>query len=334
MMKNRNREEKMAATWMEAGTDVNFGMLTRGMINYLKSCPGVTVYLNQRVDNLSKDKNGNWKIKVRDLITGKKRISYSKFVFLGSGGGAFPLLLKSGIAESKGYGGFPVSGMFLRCKNKDLVDKHFAKVYGKAEEGSPPMSMPHLDLRVIDGEKSLLFGPYAGISGKFLKKNSHWDLPMSFRFHNIYPMLAAGWHNLSLIKYLIDQALQSRKSRFKTLQLYFPEAIIDEWDLYVAGQRVQIMKKDTKEGGVLKLGTEIISSSDKSLAALLGASPGASTSVAAMLEVLNQCFPDKMASKEWRDTLTEMIPSYGKSLINDAGLCKEIRSTTTRVLNL
>jgi len=259
---------------------------------------------------------------------------YSKFVFLGAGGGAFPLLQKSGILESKGYGGFPVSGMFLRCKNKDIVNEHFAKVYGKAAEGSPPMSMPHLDLRIIDGEKSLLFGPYAGISGKFLKRGSHWDLPKSFRLHNIYPMLAAGWHNLSLINYLIDQALQSRKSRLKTLQIYFPEAKIEDWELYTAGQRVQIMKKDKKEGGVLKLGTEIISSSDKSLAAILGASPGASTSVSAMLEVLKQSFPEKMSSKEWIGTLKEMIPSYGKSLINDAGLCKEIRNKTTHELNL
>jgi len=334
MMKNRSRNEKTAATWMEIGTDVNYGILKKGMMNYLTSCSSVNLYLKHRVDDLSKDKTGNWKIIVKDLLTGESRIVYSKFVFLGAGGGAFPLLQKSGILESKGYGGFPVSGMFLRCKNKDIVNEHFAKVYGKAAEGSPPMSMPHLDLRIIDGEKSLLFGPYAGISGKFLKRGSHWDLPKSFRLHNIYPMLAAGWHNLSLINYLIDQALQSRKSRLKTLQIYFPEAKIEDWELYTAGQRVQIMKKDKKEGGVLKLGTEIISSSDKSLAAILGASPGASTSVSAMLEVLKQSFPEKMSSKEWIGTLKEMIPSYGKSLINDAGLCKEIRNKTTHELNL
>jgi malate dehydrogenase (quinone) len=334
MMKNRSRSEKMAATWMEIGTDVNFDVITKGMINYLKTCDGVSINLSHKVKDLSKKADGSWKIKVKDLRTGKTTVKNSQFVFIGAGGGAFPLLQKSGIKESKGYGGFPVSGMFLKCKNKEIIKHHNAKVYGKAAEGSPPMSMPHLDQRVINGEESLLFGPYAGISGKFLKNGSNWDLPGSFRLHNIFPMLAAGWHNLSLIKYLIDQALQSPKSRFKTLQVYFPEAKMEDWELYTAGQRVQIMKKDAKEGGVLKLGTEIIKSEDRSLSVLLGASPGASTSVSAMLEVLKQCFPEKMESHEWKETLKEMIPSYGKSLIHDAELCKDIRNETSQKLNL
>lgn len=334
MMKHRSRNERMAATWMEIGTDVNFDVITRGMVNYLKSCDGVNVYMNHRVKDLIKNHDGSWTIKVKDNSTGKKRTNKSHFVFIGAGGGAFPLLQKSGISESKGYGGFPVSGMFLKCKNKDLIDQHYAKVYGKAAEGSPPMSMPHLDQRVIDGEKSLLFGPYAGISGKFLKKGSNWDLFKSLRLHNIYPMLAAGWHNLSLIKYLIDQAIQSYYSRFKTLQVYFPEARMEDWELYTAGQRVQIMKKDNKEGGVLKLGTEIIKSEDRTLSALLGASPGASTSVSAMLEVLKLCFPEKMESPEWKKSLQEMIPSYGKSLIYDVQLCKKTRTETSMALKL
>jgi malate dehydrogenase (quinone) len=334
MMDNRDRSEKMAATWMEIGTDVNFDIITKGMINYLNSCQGVEVHFNHRVDDLIKQPDGSWRVIVKNLKTGQKISTLSSFVFLGAGGGAFPLLQKSGIKESKGYGGFPVSGKFYTCKNDAIINQHFAKVYGKAAEGSPPMSMPHLDQRVINGKKSLLFGPYAGISSKFLKNGSSWDLPKSLRLHNIYPMFAAGWHNLNLIGYLIGQATQSKKSRFATLKKYYPEAKPEDWDLYVAGQRVQIMKRDANEGGVLKLGTEIIASEDKSIAALLGASPGASTSVSAMIDVLKKCYPEKMTSLEWAKTLKEMIPSYGESLVTNQMLCKEVRNTTGKVLNI
>ena len=224
--------------------------------------------------------------------------------------------------------------MFLRCTNPEIIKQHSAKVYGKAAEGSPPMSMPHMDERVIEGERSLLFGPYAGLSSKFLKNGSYFDLPGSIRLRNIWPMLAVARHNFGLIKYLFSQALQSPKDRFKTLKLYFPEAKREDWELYVAGQRVQIMKKDKKKGGVLKLGTEIISDSDGSLIALLGASPGASTAVSIMLDVLETSFPKEMASKEWKDKLTEMIPSYGQSLIDNDELSRDIRNYTSKELNL
>ena len=334
MMKNRDRKEIIGATRMDIGTDVNFDAIAKGMIQYLKSCDGVEVYLKHKIKNLTKQADGSWKIKVKDLNTGKTRTDYSKFVSIGAGGGSLPLLQKSNIKEGNGYGGFPVSGMFLRCTNPEIIKQHSAKVYGKAAEGSPPMSMPHMDERVIEGERSLLFGPYAGLSSKFLKSGSYFDLPGSIRLRNIWPMLAVARHNFGLIKYLFSQALQSPKDRFKTLKLYFPEAKMEDWELYVAGQRVQIMKKDKKKGGVLKLGTEIISDSDGSLIALLGASPGASTAVSIMLEVLETCFPKEMASQEWKEKLTEMIPSYGKSLIDDHKLCKDIRNYTSKELNL
>ncbi len=334
MMKNRDRNERIGVTKMKAGTDVNFDVIAESMIEYLKSCKDVEVHLNNKIKDLARQKDGSWKIKVKDLKRKKSKNVISKFVFIGAGGGAFPLLQKSGIKESKGYGGFPVSGMFLQCKNPDVLKEHQAKVYGKAAEGSPPMSMPHLDERYIRGEKSLLFGPYAGFSTKFLKSGSKLDLPKSFRLHNILPMLAVARHNFGLIKYLVSQAMQSPKDRFKTLKLYFPDAKMEDWELCVAGQRVQIMKKDEKKGGVLKLGTEIISNSDGSLAALLGASPGASTSVSIMLDVLEKCFPKEMATSEWQDKLKEMIPSYGKSLIDDAKLCRESRKAADKELNL
>ena len=334
MMKNRDRKEIIGATRMEIGTDVNFDVLAKGMIEYLKSCDGVEVHLKHKIKNLTKQADGSWKIKVKDLNTGKTRTDYSKFVSIGAGGGSLPLLQKSNIKEGNGYGGFPVSGMFLRCTNPEIIKQHSAKVYGKAAEGSPPMSMPHMDERVIEGERSLLFGPYAGLSSKFLKSGSYFDFPGSIRLRNIWPMLSVARHNFGLIKYLVSQALQSPKDRFNTLKLYFPEAKMEDWELYVAGQRVQIMKKDKKKGGVLKLGTEIISDSDGSLIALLGASPGASTAVSIMLDVLETSFPKEMASQEWKDKLTEMILSYGKSLIDDHKLCKDIRNYTSKELNL
>lgn len=333
MMKNRDRSEKIGVTRMEAGTDVNFDNITKSLIEYLKN-NGVEVYLNHKVKNLSKQADGSWKIKIKDIEARKNKIEYSKFVFVGSGGGSLPLLQKSGIKEGKGYGGFPVSGMFLRCTNKEITEHHQAKVYGKAAEGSPPMSMPHLDERKIEGERSLLFGPYAGLSSKFLKSGSYLDLPLSFRLHNLWPMLAVARHNFGLIKYLVGQVLQSPKDRLKTLKIYFPEAKMEDWELYTAGQRVQIMKKDKEKGGVLKLGTEIISSSDGSIAVLLGASPGASTSVSIMLDVLDTCFAEKMASQEWKDKLKEMIPSYGQSLVDDPQLCRNARKATAKELNL
>lgn len=334
MMKNRNRSERMAATRMEAGTDVSFDTITKGMIEYLKNCEGVEVHLNHEVKNLYQQSDGSWNLKVKDTKTGRNIVENGKFVFVGAGGGSFPLLQKSGIKEGKGYGGFPVSGMFMRCTNPEIIKNHRAKVYGKAATGSPPMSMPHLDERRINGEESLLFGPYAGISTKFLKSGSFWDLPHSLRFHNIKPMLSVAWHEFGLIKYLVGQVILSAKERFKMLQIYFPEAKQEDWELYVAGQRVQIMKKDKEKGGVLKLGTEIIHSADKSLAVLLGASPGASTSVSIMLEVLEKCFPKKMGSDDWKNKIQEMIPSYGKSLIDDANLCRQTRKTTAEILKL
>lgn len=334
MMNGRDRSEKIAATRMEIGTDVNFGAITRGMIAYLQTCDGVEVHLGHHVEDLTHEADGTWRIDMEDLHTKEEKTINSKFVFIGAGGGALKLLEKSDIPEGRGYGGFPVSGQFLRCTNPEVVVQHEAKVYGKAAQGSPPMSVPHLDTRMLDGERSLLFGPYAGFSTKFLKNGSYLDLPLSIEVHNVWPMLSAGIHNLSLTKYLVEQVFQSPEDRFAALQAYYPEARFEDWELIKAGQRVQIIKKDESEGGVLKFGTEIVSSADKSLAALLGASPGASTSVSIMLDVLATCFPDEMQSKKWTDKLCEIIPSYGKSLIKDAALCKDIRKQTSEILKL
>ncbi len=334
VMEGRKVKDPIAATRMELGTDVNFGALTRSIILYLAKIPGIKIHLGHEIRDIEENADGNWEVTVKDLIRKHKISVHSKFVFIGAGGGTLPLLDKSGIPEADGYGGFPISGQWLRCKNEQVINQHAAKVYGKASVGAPPMSVPHLDTRVIDGKKELLFGPFAGFSTKFLKSGSYLDLPKSIEWDNIFPMLSAGWHNLSLTKYLIQQVSQSRDDRIRALREYYPLAKDEDWDLEVAGQRVQVIKKDKEEGGVLEFGTELVYSSNGTIAGLLGASPGASTATSIMLDVLQKCFPEKMKTDEWIYKLKEMIPSFGTSLSEHETLCKEIRQWSGKLLQL
>ncbi|MEP6749801.1 MAG: malate:quinone oxidoreductase [Bacteroidota bacterium] len=334
IMKDRQADQKIAATRMELGTDVNFGALTRKLFRYLFDLPGVTFHLAHEVRDLAKDDEGNWNIEAKNLTTGNKRHIQTKFIFIGAGGGSLPLLEKSDIPEASGYGGFPVSGQWLICNNQEIIEQHNAKVYGKASVGSPPMSVPHLDTRVIDGRKALLFGPYAGFSTRFLKNGSFWDLPGSIKFSNIKPMVMAGVHNLPLTKYLIEQVSQSAEDRLDALHEYMPSAKMEDWILETAGQRVQVIKKSENEGGILEFGTEVVSAADGSIAALLGASPGASTAVAIMLDLLKRCFSEQLKTEDWQNKLKEMIPSYGKSLADDKELAMRIRHKTSEVLQL
>jgi len=334
IMEGRVFNEPFAATKMDIGTDVNFGIIARGIIDYLEKSENVDVHLGHNVNDFSKQADGRWKIDIEDYLTEEVKEVFADYVFIGAGGGTLPLLEKSEIEEAQGYGGFPVSGHFLQCTNDDVIQRHEAKVYGKAAVGSPPMSVPHLDTRMIDGQRSLFFGPYAGFSTKFLKNGSYLDLPLSIEMHNIWPILAAGMRNVDLTKYLIKQIVQSPDDRFNELLAYYPNAKMEDWELTTAGQRVQIIKEDKDKGGVLKFGTEIVCAADRSMAALLGASPGASTSVSIMLEVIRKMFPDEIESKEWQQTLQAMIPTYGKSLIEDGVLCLKTRARTTEILNL
>ena len=334
VMEGRDATEKVAATKMDIGTDVNFGSLTRVMIEHLQAQENVTLYLSHEIRDMHKEDNGAWEIKVKDLLNGETKKLETKFVFIGAGGGSLRLLEKSDIEEAEGYGGFPISGQWLRCTNKALIERHAAKVYGKASVGAPPMSVPHLDTRMIGNEKALLFGPFAGFSTKFLKNGSYLDLPLSLEFDNILPMLSAGWHNIDLTKYLIKQVIQSDEDRIEALREYLPNAKAEDWELAIAGQRVQVIKKDEKEGGVLEFGTEIVSSADGSLAALLGASPGASTAVSIMINVLKKCFATQMETTEWQNKMKQIIPSFGQSLADDAVLCKQVRERTSKILEL
>jgi malate dehydrogenase (quinone) len=334
IMEGRDASEQVAATRMDAGTDINFGALSRSLLAYLQEKHGVQLHFNSEVRDLEQGEDGRWQLKVKNLETGKKRKLSAKFVFIGAGGGSLPLLMKSDIPEGKGFGGFPVSGQWLICKNQAIVEKHAAKVYGKASVGTPPMSVPHLDTRMIDGKKALLFGPYAGFSTKFLKNGSWLDLPKSIKLNNIRPMLAAGIDNIPLTKYLIDQVRQSPEDRLDALKEYLPTAKMEDWELEVAGQRVQVIKKDPEHGGILEFGTEVVSAGDGTIAALLGASPGASTAVSIMLELLKRCFKDELATTEWKLKLEQMIPSYGKQLAESPALLEQVRDWSNTILEL
>ncbi len=334
VMNGRDPGVEVAATKMEGGTDVNFGELTRAMFKHLQSLNGVSILLNTEVRDITKQQNGQWNIEIKDLITHHQQQLTGNFVFIGAGGGSLPLLEKSDITEAEGYGGFPVSGQWLKCNNSKVIEQHAAKVYGKASVGAPPMSVPHLDTRIINGKKELLFGPFAGFSTKFLKNGSYWDLTSSIELDNIFPLLSVGLHNIPLTKYLIHQATQSPEDRLEALREYLPQAVLEDWELVVAGQRVQVIKKDKEEGGVLEFGTEIVCAGDGSLAALLGASPGASTSVSVMLDVLKKCFSTQMQSAQWQQKLKQIIPSYQKSFIDDEQLCVQTKVSTDKVLEL
>lgn len=306
VMDGRDRTAPVAATRVRRGNDVNFGALTRSLVTWIDEVSGFAIELSREVRDIRRADDG-WLVEIKDLATGDERTVHAKFVFIGAGGYSLKLLEKTEIPEARGYGAFPVSGQWLRCTNRDVIAQHHAKVYGQAEVGAPPMSVPHLDTRWIDGTQELLFGPYAGFTTKFLKEGSAFDFLGSIGIHNVRAVVAAGLENFDLTKYLVGQAMLSTEDRVALLRRYCPTARDEDWEVQVAGLRVQIIKSDGKGGGELKFGTEVVTSADGSVAALLGASPGASTAVSIMLELLRRCFPAKWP--EWQAKLVRLIPS-------------------------
>ncbi|OIR05819.1 malate:quinone oxidoreductase [mine drainage metagenome] len=334
VMKHRDAKQAVAATRVKHGTDVDFGFMTRKLVKALARHPTFDLKLSHTIMTMKQHDDGRWHVRVKDNHTDKTRTVDAGFVFLGAGGGALPLLQKSGIPEARGYGGFPVSGQWLICKNPEVVKRHCSKVYGKAAVGAPPMSVPHLDARIIDGEPALLFGPFASITTKFLKEGSALDLFSSLKTNNLKPMLAVARDNFELTRYLITEAFRSHKERMAILRGFYADAKDDDWELASAGQRVQIIKGCDKNGGKLEFGTEIVTARDGTLAALLGASPGASTSVQAMIEVIERCFRQRMKSADWKHKMKEMIPSYGESLDENVRLLHQVRRRTLSTLRL
>lgn len=334
IMDGRELFQKVAATRMTMGTDVNFGELTHQMLNALERKPKFNLRLRHDVLDIKRNNDGTWMLKIVDLNNSKQTTVNARYVFIGAGGASLRLLQKSGIPEARGYAGFPVGGKFLVSARPEVVNGHLAKVYGKASVGAPPMSVPHIDTRLLDGERTLLFGPYATFSSKFLKSGSWFDLFGSLTWQNLMPMIRVGLDNMGLLGYLVGQSLMSNKKRLTALRDYYPEAQLEDWQLTDAGQRVQIIKKDAKKGGVLQFGTEVVSSADGTLSALLGASPGASTAAPIMLKLIGDMFGEKAASPDWRVKLKEIIPSYGLSLNGDIELTNKIRAYTCEALRL
>jgi len=334
IIEGRNKQKKIAATRVKHGTDVNFEVLSRGLFASLARSRSNAIHLQHEVVGLEKNKDSTWTVAVRNLKTRELSLIQSKFVLIGAGGGSLPLLQKSKIPEGLGYGGVPVGGQWLISGNKDLIERHQAKVYGKAPVGSPPMSVPHLDTRYIDGKRMLLFGPFATFSTKFLKQGSWFDMPLSFNLGNLIPMIESGVHNIPLTQYLLRQLFLTPRQRLANLKEYFPNAKLEDWHLQSAGQRVQVIKNDPVKGGILQFGTELIISEDGSLAALLGASPGASIAVDTMLKVLEKSFKESFQSKEWQSKLKSMIPSYGLKLSEHSEYLLQLRKKTREDLGL
>ncbi|WP_018928169.1 malate dehydrogenase (quinone) [Pseudomonas umsongensis] len=334
MMEGRDPNQKVAATWSPLGNDMNFGEITRQFVAHLQTTPKFDLKLSSEVQDITKNADGSWRVSYKNLKDGTKTETDAKFVFIGAGGGALHLLQKSGIPEAQEYAGFPVGGSFLVTDNPAIAEQHLAKAYGKASVGAPPMSVPHLDTRVLDGKRVILFGPFATFSTKFLKEGSYLDLLSTTTTHNVWPMTRVGIKEYPLVEYLAGQLMLSDEDRMNALKEYFPNAKAEDWRLWQAGQRVQIIKRDEAAGGVLKLGTEIVASQDGTIAGLLGASPGASTAAPIMLTVLQKVFKDKVATPAWQEKLHQIVPSYGTQLNNSPEKVAQEWAYTAKVLEL
>lgn len=331
LMKKRKKGEPFAATRVPSGTDVDFGALTRQLFDDLVD-KGAEVVTNREVKKIRRAKDGSWRVIWRNTIGHTPGETRARFVFVGAGGWALKLLQSSRIPEIRGYGVFPIGGQWLKTSNPALVAQHRAKVYSQASVGAPPMSVPHLDTRVVDGQASLLFGPFATFSPKFLKNGKITDIVAQVRPGNILPMLKVAVDNPGLIKYLVGELLKNHARKVDSLRDFMPTARDEDWELLQAGQRAQVMKKDAKKGGVLQFGTEVVTSADGTIAGLLGASPGASTAVSIMLGLLKTCFPDRIDA--WEPRLQQLIPSYGHTLNPRPEVAEEVLSETAEALAL
>ncbi|MEO8816211.1 MAG: malate dehydrogenase (quinone) [Mycobacterium sp.] len=326
MATGRDFREPVGLSWFADGTDVDFGSLATQLIGYgVRN--GTAALFGHEVRTLSRESDGSWTLRVRNRHTGEDRRLNAGFVFVGAGGGALPLLQKSGIKEAKGFGGFPIGGRFLRCGRPDVVDRHHAKVYGLPAPGAPSTTAPHLDARVVNGRPWLLFGPFADWSPKFLKYGARTDLVGSVKRDNLGSLLTAGVRQRVLIGYLIGQLRRSHADRVAALRAFAPEAVDADWETIAAGQRVQVIRH-----GELGFETTVVGAADGSIAGLLGASPGASTAVPVMLDVLAGCFPQHY--RGWLPALKDMVPSLGIALSDNPALFEEIWGWGTRTLKL
>ncbi|HEB4875510.1 TPA: malate dehydrogenase (quinone) [Kluyvera ascorbata F0526] len=334
VMAGRDPQQKVAATWTPVGTDVNYGEITRQLIGSLQKNNHFTLQTSSEVTEFKRNGDNSWHVTIEDVNSGKQHAIDAKYVFIGAGGGALKLLQNTGIPEADNYAGFPVGGSFLMTENPDVTRQHMEKVYGQASVGAPPMSVPHIDARFIDGKRVVLFGPFATFSTKFLKQGSFFDLLSTTTTSNVMPMTHVGLDNFDLVKYLVSQVMLSDDDRFAALKEYYPEARKEDWKLIQAGQRVQIIKKDADKGGVLKLGTEVVVDQQRTISALLGASPGASTAAPITLNVIKKLFPEQFNSPEWQSKIRNIVPSFGQNLNGNVALTQQVWDDTAATLEL
>ena len=325
-------KDNIAMTRVKYGSDVDFESLSHQMLKILSANKKFSVHKNHEIKSISQAEDKTWDIKIYSTKSKKIILVNTKFIFIGAGGSAIHLLQKSNIKNQIGYAGFPINGEWLICKKSSLTKKHFSKIYGLAGPKAPLMTAPHLDLRIINGKRQLMFGPFASFTFKFLKTGSYLDLLKSIRIKNILPMLHVFICNLNLLSYLIKESGSSYKDKMNALREFYPLASEKDWKLASAGKRVQIIKPYKKIGGKLEFGTEIVWSDDASLAALLGASPGASTSVYSMLNVIEKSFKGKTKSKIWKGKIEKMVPSYNKDLSKQPALFNKTRRSTYKTL--
>ncbi|MCL2316331.1 MAG: malate dehydrogenase (quinone) [Actinomycetia bacterium] len=328
LMEGRDTSVPLACTWDPEGTDINFGALAKQYLSWVQR-RGAVLEFNHQVVNLKQDDDGAWLLHIEPTSGGTTQIIRCRRLFIGAGGYALRLLQQSKVPEARGYALFPISGQFLTSNTPDVTSRHSAKVYGQAKVGAPPMSVPHLDARVIDGEKWVLFGPFAGQSVKFLKNGSALDAVRMLKSHNFMPMLQVAKDNFGLMSYLGQQIFMSRNKQLDELKEFYPLARMEDWHLTVAGMRAQVIKP--KEGrGSLEFGTETIFAGNDTVAAVLGASPGASTAVPIMLGIVRRLFADRL--DVWRPRLLEMIPTWGQDLSGNPALAQSTRQRTASVL--
>ena len=312
LTEGRDPAVPIAATKMDGGTDINFGVLSRKLLTWLAAQPGCSVTASSKVVDLKKQPDARWAVTVHHRKTGAEHTVTAKFVFVGAGGGSLPLLQLAGLPEAKGLGGFPIGGHWLVCDKPEIVARHQAKVYGQNLPEAPTMAVPHLDTRILDGKKTLLFGPFAAWTTRFLHRTGSWtDLPRSIRPHNITTLLKIAATNFPLVRYLMQQGTQSMADRMRVMHIFYPNAKPEDWKLVDGGIRVQAIKKTDGEAGIVHFGTEVLTSADKSMSALLGASPGASVCVNIVTEVIRKSFPHLTEGEAGVKRLQELVPTYG-----------------------
>ncbi len=335
LIEGRDLSQPIAATWSSLGTDVDFGAITRQFVSHLSEQDSFALNLSSEVEALEKNEDGTWKVTYRNTADGSEpQAVNARFVFIGAGGAAILLLQESGIEEAASYGGFPVGGSWLVNRNPETAAAYTAKAYGKAASGAPPMSVPHLDTRVIEGERVLMFGPFATFSTNFLMEGSRLDLLASVTTTNVGPMVHVGLDEFGLVQYLVGQVMMDQGDRVEALRAYYPQAVAEDWTFLQAGQRVQIINRDESGRGDLEFGTEVVVSDDRTIAALLGASPGGSTAPSIMIDALEEIFPERFASPEWQARIRELVPSHGIQLNGDPQRLAESWAYTSEVLAL